>query len=201
MNDYRITNIIGAGSGTITAIDEQDARRIYRAGHKGPDARIEKVELIRENVPTTKQQERNALETIRKIVASLGPQSYLATAFEGSFEDAENNIEGDAAYSMVSRWKHAEQRTSEAQSEIKQLKKQIERMELDNRDLRIAIERAKKDASKTITALQERTLSPDDEAACVIVDENGSILLEDVWNGFEDLEEAGWCEEVTPMSP
>ena len=34
-----------------------------------------------------------------------------------------------------------------------------------------------------------------DEAACVIVDEDGSILLEDVWNGFDDLEEAGWREE------
>lgn len=35
-----------------------------------------------------------------------------------------------------------------------------------------------------------------DEAACIIVDENGALVLEDVWNGFEDLEEAGW-EEIT----
>lgn len=26
-----------------------------------------------------------------------------------------------------------------------------------------------------------------DEAACLIVDENMSIVLEDVWNGFDDL--------------
>ena len=31
-----------------------------------------------------------------------------------------------------------------------------------------------------------------DEAPCLIVDENGTLLLEDVYNGFEDLEEAGW---------
>lgn len=113
MNDYRITNTIGAESGTITAIDEQDARRIYRASHKGPDARIEKVELVRENVPATKQQERDALETIRKIVASLGPQSYLATAFEGCFQDAEDNIDDDAAYSMKARYESSEEKLRE----------------------------------------------------------------------------------------
>lgn len=32
-----------------------------------------------------------------------------------------------------------------------------------------------------------------DEAPCLIVDENGTLLLEDVYNGFADLEEAGWA--------
>lgn len=32
-----------------------------------------------------------------------------------------------------------------------------------------------------------------DEAACLIVDEHGTIVLEDVWNGFDDLEDAGWA--------
>ncbi len=31
-----------------------------------------------------------------------------------------------------------------------------------------------------------------DVAPSLIVDENGTILLEDVYNGFEDLEDAGW---------
>lgn len=31
-----------------------------------------------------------------------------------------------------------------------------------------------------------------DETACIIVNKTGEVLLEDVWNGFEDLEEAGW---------
>ena len=34
-----------------------------------------------------------------------------------------------------------------------------------------------------------------DETACVIVDENGNLIMEDVWNGFEDLEEDGYLEE------
>lgn len=34
-----------------------------------------------------------------------------------------------------------------------------------------------------------------DEAACLIVNEEKKIVLEDVWNGFDDLEDAGW-EEV-----
>lgn len=43
----------------------------------------------------TKDQERAALEHIRKIVASLGEDSYIATAFDGAFELAEENIEND----------------------------------------------------------------------------------------------------------
>lgn len=31
-----------------------------------------------------------------------------------------------------------------------------------------------------------------DEAACVIVAEDGELVLEDVWNGFDDLDDAGW---------
>lgn len=33
-----------------------------------------------------------------------------------------------------------------------------------------------------------------DEAASVIVDQDGKLLLDDVYNGFDDLEEAGWSE-------
>lgn len=28
-----------------------------------------------------------------------------------------------------------------------------------------------------------------DEAACVIVDGSGALVMEDVWNGFDDLDE------------
>lgn len=47
---------------------------------------------------TTKDQERAALAKIRKIVADLGENSYLGSAFDGAFELAEQNIEDDAAY-------------------------------------------------------------------------------------------------------
>ncbi len=47
----------------------------------------------------TKDQERKALEQIKKMVAELGDNSYLATAFTGAFELAEINIDDDAACS------------------------------------------------------------------------------------------------------
>lgn len=31
-----------------------------------------------------------------------------------------------------------------------------------------------------------------DEAACLIVDKKKQLVMEDVWNGFDDLEDAGW---------
>jgi len=31
-----------------------------------------------------------------------------------------------------------------------------------------------------------------DEVACLIVDKKKQLVMEDVWNGFDDLEDAGW---------
>lgn len=57
---------------------------------------------------TTKDQERDALKKIRKIVETLGEDSYIVTAFDGCFEIAEENIENDFACSMKQRWEAAE---------------------------------------------------------------------------------------------
>lgn len=46
----------------------------------------------------TKEQERNTLEKIKKMVAELGSDSYLAAAFTGAFDLAEQNIDDDAAF-------------------------------------------------------------------------------------------------------
>ncbi len=59
---------------------------------------------------TTKEQERKALEQIKKIVAGLGEDSYLAIAFDGCFEIADTNIENDWACSMKQRAESAEAR-------------------------------------------------------------------------------------------
>ena len=60
MNDYRITG--GSGDVIITAIDEKDARRIYRQTHtEGETRRITAIAFVRENVPATKQQEREEI--------------------------------------------------------------------------------------------------------------------------------------------
>ena len=93
---------------------------------------------------TTKEQERKALAQIRKIVEGLGDDSYIATAFEGCFEVAESNIENDWACSMKQRAETAE--------------KKVKTLELDNRDLRDAVKKAKEEASKKQTELENKLL-------------------------------------------
>ena len=48
----------------------------------------------------TKDQERKALEEIRKIVDNLGENSYVGAAMEDVLELAEDNIENDFVQSM-----------------------------------------------------------------------------------------------------
>lgn len=81
---------------------------------------------------TTKEQERKALEQIKKIVANLGENSYIATAFEGCFEIAAENIEDDFACSMKQRKEAAEfaedqlrAKVAEKDERIRQLEDQI----------------------------------------------------------------------------
>lgn len=78
---------------------------------------------------TTKEQERKALEQIRKIVAGLGEDSYVATAFEGCFEDAEENIENDWACSMNGRWQDAEQKIEQYKAIRDELVEENKRLE------------------------------------------------------------------------
>jgi len=108
---------------------------------------------------TTKEQERKALAQIKKIIEGLGEDSYIGTAFEGCFEIAAENIENDWACSMKQRAESAE--------------KEGYKLDLENRDLRLAIKKAKEDASKEITALQlrieeleKKTISADDLTDC-----------------------------------
>ncbi len=74
---------------------------------------------------TTKEQERKALEQIKKIVESLGENSYVGTAFEGCYEIAKENIENDFGESMKDRWLTAERKYEEACGEIENLKARL----------------------------------------------------------------------------
>lgn len=67
---------------------------------------------------TTKEQERKALEKIRKIVAELGEDSYVATAFEGCLEDAEQNIENDFALSYYDRYNDCTEEINRLDEEV-----------------------------------------------------------------------------------
>ena len=140
MNEYKVLEISGSGELTvnITAISEKDARRIFRERYTGTGQREITVTLVRENVPATKQQEREALEKIKAIVATLGPRSYVGTALDGCLVDAEVNIENDFGDSMKARWEAAEKRvaqavkeTAEAKEELAQVRRELQTAEDD----------------------------------------------------------------------
>lgn len=78
---------------------------------------------------TTKEQEKKALEQIKKIIAGLGEGSYIATAMDGMIEDAEENIENDWAMSWKDRAKTATKRFEKAEAELVKLSQDKASME------------------------------------------------------------------------
>lgn len=80
---------------------------------------------------TTKEQERKALEQIRKIVEGLGEDSYIGTAFEGCFLVAEENIENDWAFSMKERAELAERNLVLERNRMMELQKEVEARETE----------------------------------------------------------------------
>lgn len=131
MNEYKITYSTTEGNAQQTIIERSEAaaRKVFKANHKG--AEISDIELIDVNVSATKAQERETLEKIKAMVAELGPHSYLATAFEGTFEDAETNIENDFAFSMKARYESAEEKLREMGSEYNALKTDVAHLEAE----------------------------------------------------------------------
>ena len=118
MNTYEITFTRENGStgkDRITAANEKQARKDFHEIYRHSSATITDVIVAAENVPASKQQERDALDQIRAIVDTLEPDSYLATAFAGCFEDAEENIKNDFACSMKQRLESAEAKRIEAE--------------------------------------------------------------------------------------
>ena len=97
---------------------------------------------------TTKEQERKALEQIRKIVAGLGEDSYIGTAFEGCFEIAQENIENDFACSM-------KQRADSAQKEIEKLREQMNHMQGVREHVEGKLEASEQEAKKAHREAQE----------------------------------------------
>ena len=125
MNSYKVTYILNGEEhyDHITERTEKVAQKRLKGIYK--DAEITDTELTSTDVSATKEQERETLEKIKEMIAELGPQSYLATAFEGCFEDAEQNIEDDAAYSMKARLEIQAQRAIERGYEVDRLKADI----------------------------------------------------------------------------
>lgn len=95
---------------------------------------------------TTKDQERQAIEKIRKIVEGLGENSYVGFAMDGILELAEDNIREDTAYSMKERAEIAQKDARKAEKENKDLKAEIE-------DLKKTVEKRETTISELNTEL------------------------------------------------
>jgi len=89
---------------------------------------------------TTKEQERKALDKIRKIVAELGDDSYVAAAFEGCFEVAEQNIDNDWACSL--------------KEQVESRDKEIFKLQLENSNLRLDLKAEKEYHELAVQNLQ-----------------------------------------------
>ena len=143
MNRYKITYIVDEGeteTSYITERTEAAARKVFKTVSKGRE--ITDVELYDTNVPATKEQERETLSKIKQMVEELGPQSYLATAFRGAFEDAEQNIEDDAAYSWYDRAESATKRAESAEERLKELGGLVDSLKEENRSLGLRLTRS-----------------------------------------------------------
>lgn len=112
----------------------------------------------------TKEQERKALEKIEKIIADLGENSYVGTAFEGCLQDAGENIENDFALSMNGRCQYVEQQVEALKAENSELKGKLVENEKDYEATCTATHKIFEQKDAEIKALQERTLSVDDLA-------------------------------------
>lgn len=137
MNTYKVTATRSDGtevSDRFTEPTEGAARKAFKECYRHDTYTINSIEIVAENAPASKQQELDALGKIRKIVDSLGPDSYIATAFAGCFDDAEQNIDNDFAFSMSGRWQYAEQQLEEKKAEIESLKAENARQAKDHED-------------------------------------------------------------------
>lgn len=125
MNEYKIT-YSGESEGYRLVVDrtEAAAKKFFREQAKELDLghiTIEGVELVSDNALATKRNERDTLEVIRQMVADLGEDSYLATAFQGCFEIAEQNIENDFADSLQGRLELAEKKLRDEIAEMQRV--------------------------------------------------------------------------------
>ena len=133
MNSYKVTYLLNGEEhyDHITERTKKAAQKRLKGIYK--DAEITDTELTSTDVNATKEQERETLEKIKAMVAELGPQSYLKTAFEGVYEVAEMNIDEDAAYSFPGRVNILEEQLREmgskynvARSDVEVLRSQLD---------------------------------------------------------------------------
>ena len=156
MNSYKITFHYPESSDETAYITErtESAARKALVRQYGKDAEVVDVELHDTDANATKEQERETLEKIKAMVAELGPDSYLKTAFTGVYEIAEMNIDDDAAYNFPGRVDLIEEQLKEMGSKYNAAKRDAEVLQkaLDTAEAQLAA------AQEQIAALKRQHL-------------------------------------------
>lgn len=173
MNTYKISYQFPGSSyedAVVTAPDQRAAEKAFKASFKGtglkaPD--IFDVELVAENTPATKDQEREALEKIKAILDTLGPDSYVGTAFEGCLEIAEDNIGNDFACSMKQRVEKLEKANQALLDQVKYLKDKLVESRKDYEGVRSFSREVVAEKDAEISRLKDMVLSDDDLTDCI----------------------------------
>lgn len=98
----------------------------------------------------TKEQEREALKKIMKIVEGLGEDSYIGTAFEGCFEIAKENIENDFACSMKQRLETSEKENAGLIKSIAEYQNKVKSLDMKAKNLEEATLAYSKEAEKMV---------------------------------------------------
>ncbi len=196
MNTYEIS--IQRENGTtctdrVVAATPAEAKKFFREIYRHGEAfqsKDLKVELVSENIPATKDREREALEKIKAIVESLGPDSYVGTAFEGCFEIAEENIEFDLADSLQGRLEVAEKKLrdeisekqkvrDEAQKTIKELEEKLAESQKDWEAAHEAAHLVADEKDAEIAALKALVLLDDDLTDCIQMARDSAYSYQD----------------------
>lgn len=169
MNTYTIIAEREDGTQVIESITERNeaaARKSFRETYRSTKGlKITDVNITAEGGLASKQQERETLEVIEKLVKELGPDSYLATAFAGCFDLAEWNIENDGGDSYKERAELAQERAKQYADKADEYKAQLERLGARIATLEAENEALKHPAPRTEDPVEISSQLLDDVAA------------------------------------
>jgi len=90
----------------------------------------------------TKDQEREILKKITKLIEEAGPDSYIATTFDGIIEQAEENIANDFGCNYKEAYEKTLDLYNEARGDIKALESQYDDLEEQMKTITGALEAA-----------------------------------------------------------
>lgn len=144
--------ICGAPTSRITLRSGRTADKDLMTGGESPRRKEKEMAIA------SKEEERKALEQIRKIVAGLGEDSYVATAFEGCFEIAEENISNDWAGSMKQKLDNAEFAEDQLRAKVKDLTDTAEEARMKAEDAEKRAEKAESEASEYLQNMTENAI-------------------------------------------